>query len=112
MALVLLHAAGTFYKASLAAGEAERAEALLPQVAEAVERLPEGAALDLVQPRGLASGYSVYDMPGWSVLHFSEHVLQHRAGRPDVEVRIVHEVDAGPHTLHLCAPDRACETPP
>ena len=90
-AILLGHILSVQVKANLMAENGESAARLLEEVSAAVDDA-KADIVYLVQPDPDALAYSVYYMPGFSVLAFAEPLLRYRSGRPELRVQIVDRV--------------------
>jgi hypothetical protein len=67
--------------------QADRAQALLPQVIGVVHTAPDSATVYLVHPKEHEFEYSVFQYRGFRVIEWAEPFIARQANRPDVTVR-------------------------
>lgn len=97
-------------KARLMQANGRAAMVLSEQVVEHAKRLPTNGSLLLVE-RGRAGAclYSIFRTSDFQGLLVAERWLKHRAGRPDVHIRVVHERDRGSADLRFTRQGDALE---
>ncbi len=74
----------------------ERTVALLEQLVPIAQELPQGGTLLLVHAANAPTRYSVFFAPGLPVLSYGLSRIKFLSHRPDIQVRLVDEDEAGP----------------
>jgi hypothetical protein len=80
-------------KMHLMCNNGERMTRLLDEVVAHVSVVPDGGELLLVNPPGQRVKYSVFLLPDFWVLDYSDHRIRQLANRQDVSIRIVDRSD-------------------
>jgi 4-amino-4-deoxy-L-arabinose transferase-like glycosyltransferase len=87
----VLNVYGIFQKADIMHRQGDNAMVLFKQVVNVGKTAPANAVVYLVQPQEKRFYYSLYVIQGFTVISWSEHLLQHAASRPDLRFFIVEE---------------------
>lgn len=94
--LAAAHVAAIEHKLGLLAVNGTRATALLTRLRPEVARVGTNGTLWLVSPEDPRGSYSVFRMPGFHVLDYSEDFLRAYWERPDLSVRLTDEPEESP----------------
>jgi len=94
--LAIAHVTSTEHKLGLLDRNGARATALLARLTPDVAKVSANGTLWLVSPEDPRGRYSVFRMPGFHVLDYSEDFLRAWWQRPDLRVRLTDEPDDPP----------------